>query len=79
MTKKVEDVGLNGVLVTEQDTTRAFRLYCQPFVNPQTRPIYVIATVEGGTPNGAAPVLLRVEPLASTHPRTVGITGKSGK
>ena len=76
---RVDDVGLNGVLVTEQDTTRAFRLYCQPFVKPQSRPIYVIATVEGGTANGAAPVLLRVEPLAASRPRTVGLSGKSAK
>ncbi|MEP6754689.1 MAG: WD40 repeat domain-containing protein [Chthonomonadales bacterium] len=61
---RVDDVGLNGVLVTVEESTREFRLYCQPFVKPQTRLIYVVANVEGGTPNAALPVLLKVEPNA---------------
>jgi hypothetical protein len=57
----VQDVGLNGVLVTEQEDARKFTIYCEPFVKPQTRPFFVIGNVEGGTPNAAPAVMLKVE------------------
>lgn len=57
----VQYVGLSGVLVTEQDDARKFSIYCEPWVKPQTRPFYVVGNVEGGTPNAAAALMLRVE------------------
>ncbi len=58
---RVIDVGLNGVLITEDETKRKFTLYCEPWVKPQTRSIYVTGEVEGGVGNSAPPILLRVE------------------
>lgn len=57
---RVTDIGLNGVLVTEKETSRRFALYCEPWVKPQARPFYVTATVEGGIANVAPPLLLTV-------------------
>ncbi len=62
---RVANIGLNGVLVTEQDTSRIFTLYCEPWVEQMSRPFYVLGDVEGGTSNGAAPLTLRVAPSAS--------------
>jgi hypothetical protein len=59
---RVLDVGLNGVLVTEQETARKFTLWCEPWVQPQTRAFYAVAEVENGVANAAPPLLLRVEP-----------------
>jgi len=68
---RVLDVGLNGVLVTEQDTARRFVLYCEPWVKPQTRPFYVIGNVEGGVANGAPPLTLRIEPKPASAPGNI--------
>jgi hypothetical protein len=59
---RVLDVGLNGVLIAEQETARKFTLWCEPWVQPQTRAFYAIAGVENGVANAAPPLLLRVEP-----------------
>lgn len=58
---RVMDVGLNGVLITEDETKRKFTLYCEPWVKPQTRAFYVVAEVEGGVGVAAPPLALRVE------------------
>jgi hypothetical protein len=77
---RVQNIGLNGVLVTEKDTSREFTLYCEPWVKPQSRAFYVIGQVEGGTPNAAAPLMLKIEPKrspeAETAKKTVRISGK---
>jgi hypothetical protein len=67
---RVLDVGLNGVLVTEQDDARKFVLYCEPWVRPQTRPFYAVGNVEGGTPNAAPPLLLTITKEAVTRRET---------
>jgi hypothetical protein len=65
---RVQNVGLNGVLVTEQDDSRRFSLFCEPWVRPQTRLFYVIGVVEGGVNSAAAPLTLRVEPRPRSTP-----------
>ncbi|MFO0807740.1 MAG: hypothetical protein U0746_03880 [Gemmataceae bacterium] len=58
---RVENVGLNGILVTERETKRRVVLYAEPWVKPTTLPIVVLATHEGkGTQHAALPVTLRV-------------------
>lgn len=57
---RVLDVGLNGVLINEQQTSRQFVLYCEPWVKPMTWTFYVGGTVEGGLTSFAAPVELKV-------------------
>jgi hypothetical protein len=57
---RVTDIGLNGVLITEQESSRRFALYCEPWVKPQTRPIYVMATPDGGVATSALPLTLKI-------------------
>jgi hypothetical protein len=58
---RVLDVGLNGILITEKDTTRTFVLYAEPWVEPMEHPIVVFARREGkNTEHAARSVLLKV-------------------
>ncbi len=58
---RVLDVGLNGILVTEKDTTRTFVLYAEPWVKPTRHPFVVFARREGkNTEHAARSVLLKV-------------------
>ena len=57
----VLDVGLNGILITEQETVRTFVIYCEPWVQPTKHPIVVLARSERkGTEHAAKSVLLCV-------------------
>ncbi|HEV3143999.1 MAG TPA: WD40 repeat domain-containing protein [Gemmataceae bacterium] len=59
---RVLHVGLNGILVTERDTSREIVLYAEPWVQPMERPFVVLANREGkGTQHAAQSVLLKVE------------------
>lgn len=58
---RVLNVGLNGILVTERDTSREIVLYAEPWVKPLEHPIVVLARREGKNTEHAAPsVLLKV-------------------
>lgn len=58
---RVLDVGLNGILITPNETTRTFVLYAEPWVKPMNHPIVVLARREGKNSEFAAKsVLLRV-------------------
>lgn len=58
---KVKDIGLNGILINENETTRTFVLYAAPWVPPQDQPIVVLARREGkNTLHAARSVLLHV-------------------
>jgi hypothetical protein len=59
---RVLDVGLNGVLVTESETTRQFTLYAEPWTRPQTRPLYAVGTIESDPPTqvAAPPLVLHI-------------------
>lgn len=57
----VLDVGLNGILITEQDTTRTFVIHCEPWVKPTEHPFVVLARSERkGSEHAARSVLLKV-------------------
>jgi hypothetical protein len=59
---RVLDIGLNGILVTERETTRTFVIYCEPWVQPQEHPFVVLARREGkNTEHAARSILLRVK------------------
>lgn len=59
----VENIGLNGVLVTEQQTERTISLYAAPWVRPQERPFFAVGKCEpAGTEHSSAPILLVIEP-----------------
>ena len=57
------DVGLNGVMIAENETERTFTLECRPFVQAETRTIYAVGIVEALVPteHSSEPVLLQVE------------------
>jgi hypothetical protein len=58
---RVLDIGLNGILITEQETARTMRIYCEPWVEPIEHPIVVLARREGkNTEHAARSVLLKV-------------------
>jgi WD40 repeat protein len=58
----VLDIGLNGILVTEQDTSRTFVIYAEPWVRPTSHPFVVSARHEATGKEYAAPsVVVRVE------------------
>jgi hypothetical protein len=57
---RVLDIGLNGILITEAETTRTFVIYAEPWFAPATIPFVVVARREGrGTEHAAKSVLLR--------------------
>jgi hypothetical protein len=59
---RVLHVGLNGILVTERDTSREIFIYAEPWVQPMERPFVVLARREGkNSEHAAKSVLLKVE------------------
>jgi WD40 repeat protein len=59
---RVLHVGLNGILVTERETSREVVLFAEPWVKPMSRPILVTSRREGvGGEFGAKPLVLEVK------------------
>ena len=59
---RVLDVGLNGILVTERETSREVAVYAEPWVEPRSQPFAVLAGPNKNTFEYAAKaVVLRVE------------------
>ena len=70
---RVVNVGLNGVLVTEAQSSRTFTLRAEDWAKPVSQPIYVVGEVESNssTMHPSAPLMLRVtgsRQTASTIP-----------
>ena len=64
---RVTDVGLNGVLINENENRRSFILEALPNARPIEQPIYVAGNIEtraGGQQNSyaAEPIMLKVQP-----------------
>jgi hypothetical protein len=64
---RVLDVGLNGVLLNENETKRSFTIEALPSAEPGEQPIFVSAQVETRSPlqnsyAASSPILLRVKP-----------------
>ncbi|WP_263351083.1 PPC domain-containing protein [Acidicapsa acidisoli] len=59
---RVVNVGLNGVLVTEAQTSRTFTLRAEEWAKPADQPIYVVGIVESNSPtmHPSSPLLLKV-------------------
>ncbi len=58
---QVLDVGLNGILITEKETTRTFVLHAEPWVQPTEHPFVVLTKREGmNAEHAARSVLLKV-------------------
>lgn len=54
------DIGLNGVMITEEETSRTFRLYAEPWLTPGSRPFYAVGRVETTSP---IPVEVSSDPI----------------
>jgi hypothetical protein len=72
---RVLDVGLNGVLITEDETRRSFTVEALPTAEPDEQTIYVSGQVEtrsGQQSSYAAPegIRLRVKAKAATATRS---------
>jgi hypothetical protein len=67
----VRYVGLNGVLITEQQTSRRFVIAAEPWAKPQTRPFFAVGRVESepSTEVGSEPIMLTVQPAATQASR----------
>jgi hypothetical protein len=65
---RVVNVGLNGVLVTEAQTSRTFTLRAEEWAQPINQPIYVVALVESNstTMHPSEALLLKVAPGKQT-------------
>jgi hypothetical protein len=64
---RVLNVGLNGVLVTEQQTERTITLYAEPWVAAQEHPFYAVALCEPAGTNDSSPAIsLIVRPEVSS-------------
>ena len=58
---RVLDIGLNGILITEAESSRTMTVYAEPWVKPTEHPIVVLAKSERkGTEHAAKSVLLKV-------------------
>lgn len=58
---RVLDIGLNGILITEQETSRTFVIYAEPWVQPMEHPFVVLSRSERkGSEHAAKSVLLKV-------------------
>lgn len=62
---RVVNVGLNGVLVTETQTSRTFTLRAEDWAKPLDQPIFVVAEVESNSPT-----------MHASPPMVVSIMGK---
>lgn len=62
---RVNDIGLNGVMITEQETTRTIHIVAEPWVRPQTQPMLIVGRVEVNSPlrneSAARPVTLVIK------------------
>ena len=67
---RVNDIGLNGVMITEQETTRTIHIVVEPWVQPQSLPLVIVGRVEVNSPlrdeSAALPVQLVIKPAITT-------------
>lgn len=66
----VTDVGLNGVLITEAETTQRFTLSAESWVKPMEQPIFVVGRIETTSPQRsdfpAKPITLIIKPTQTS-------------
>jgi len=59
---RVLDIGPNGILITERESSRTIVIYAEPWVKPLTHPFVVLSRSERrGTEHAAKSVLLKVQ------------------
>jgi hypothetical protein len=75
---RVVNVGLNGVLVTDAQSSRTFTLRAEDWAQPVKQPIFVVGMVESNAPtlHPSAPLLLKVSADKQTASAPIG--GQAG-
>jgi hypothetical protein len=72
----VTDVGLNGVMITEEEITQRFRLAAEDWVAPMEQPVFVVGRIETSSPQRsdfpAKPFMLIIRPKEVREHRTDG-------
>jgi hypothetical protein len=72
----VTDVGLNGVMITEEEITQRFRLAAEDWVMPMEQPVFVVGRIETSAPQRsdfpAKPFMLIIRPKEMNEHRTDG-------
>ena len=78
---RVVNVGLNGVLVTEAQSSRTFTLKAEDWAQPIRQPIYVVGVVESNSPtmHPSAPVELSVAAREQTASGVAGSPAGTGQ
>ena len=70
---RVDDVGLNGVMITEQETSRVIHIVAEPWVQASTQPLLIVGRVEVNSPlrneSAAPPVELVVKSIPTAAAR----------
>ena len=70
---RVDDVGLNGVMITEQETSRVIHIVAEPWVRAQIQPLLIVGRVEVNSPlrneSAALPVELVVKSATTAASR----------
>lgn len=70
---RVDDVGLNGVMITEQETSRVVHIVAESWVQPQIQPLLIVGRVEVNSPlrneSAAAPVELVIKSVTTAASR----------
>jgi hypothetical protein len=65
----IPDIGLNGVLVNEKESSREFTLVAEDWAAPIEQPLYAVARVETRSPTASAyasaPLWLNIRPLTA--------------
>jgi hypothetical protein len=47
---RVDDIGLNGIMITEHETSRTFHIVAEPWVAPTSQPVLIVGRVEVNSP-----------------------------
>ena len=65
---RVDDVGLNGVMITEQETSRVIHIVAEPWVQAQTQALLIVGRVEVNSPLRNESAALPVELVVKAAP-----------
>ncbi len=65
---RVDDVGLNGVMITEQETSRVVHIVAEPWVQAQTQPLIIVGRVEVNSPIRNEAAALPVDLVVTSPP-----------
>jgi hypothetical protein len=75
---QVVNIGLNGVLITEAQTSRTFTLRAEDWAKPIEQPIYVVGEVESDSSTNHASLPLELKVIEHKQAATAGVSQAAG-